>query len=344
MENFNLNFNFNIANQKAGLVGQNQMGQNQVGQNQGALNNINPNNPNSVNNLLNQTLGQIQGQVQGQVQGQLGQNLPMFNNGTEPAVIYQPISFEYMTMEQETLLRYLQNLLKLPESIDKFINQLKTDPKNAEILAKIIQQNLVDVKGLNEFLNKNSTEAIQKLYMTIMSVLKTGSNEISQLKELMSVLNFLQTSTNLNPNSIKEFLLLYLPLDILQFNQMQSMGVEAKNGLSEDKDYDISIMIQTLNFSNILCAIKEEENNLFIKLSANTDFPYEKFAKMVAYMALQLTLNVELEHNEIIKSENDKKHDKQSFNVASKGSIPVNALILAQFIIKTVFKIDKDFT
>ena len=126
------NSNFQIANQKANLV--------------------------KISQDLPQNTQQSTPQTQIPTQ-QTPQNI-------NPSIMYD---FQMAKMDNETMLKYLQNLLKLPNSIDKFVEQLNSkniDPK----IAKILVENLISVKALSEFLNQNSNSAISKL----ISLSKTG--------------------------------------------------------------------------------------------------------------------------------------------------------------------------
>lgn len=312
MENFNLNINIqkqtpNIASKPMGLV------------------NMNPE------------------ETQAQAQTAQNQNTQQ-NQTTLQNVFNQNINFEALVMDKETILKYLQNLLNLPNSIDKFIDELKTNPKNAKLLAQIINENLVNVKALNQFLNESSASAIQKLYEAIAFVLKTGSKDITQLKEALSILTLIQTNTNLNPNSVRDFLLLYLPLNLsIQDFKNDNDFKSKEDNEKESDDFNISIMLQTVNFSNLLCRVVENKNQLFVDISTSNLFPFEKFSKIILEASKELNLNSSIEKQSLISKDNitDKK---QSFSAATKGTLPINVLILSHLIIKTVFKLDNDFS
>ena len=117
------------------------------------FNSINNYNPNIVSN-----------QKAGLVQNSQNQQSPAQNQITQqpqqtptqqinPGLMYD---FQAAKMDNETILKYLQNLMKLPNSIDKFVNQLNSkniDPK----ITSILIQNMISTKALGEFLNQNST-------------------------------------------------------------------------------------------------------------------------------------------------------------------------------------------
>ena len=172
MTNFNpINNNFNIqqniASQKAGIVQQNQ----------------------------NQTTGQ-QNQSQTPIQPIVQQI------SINPNLL---INYEAVKMTNEQVLKYLLNLLEMPSSIDKFISNLN-NAKNQDKIAKLLNENLLNIKALNDFLNQNSTNAINKLLNIISTTLKQGNEDISQLKEMLTRLNSIQQSSLINANTLKKSL------------------------------------------------------------------------------------------------------------------------------------------
>ena len=189
------------------------------------MENINQINNYIPRNVSTQKANLVQNSQQepNQAQPQLSQNLQantMQNQQINPSLMYD---FQMAKMDNETVLKYLQNLLKLPNSIDKFINNLNNKNLDSKITS-ILVENLINTKALGEFLNQNSTQAISKLMQTISESLKSGINDIGQLKEMLSILGSIQNSTNLSSNAIKELLLLYIPLNQPVFNEEINTG------------------------------------------------------------------------------------------------------------------------
>ena len=212
MTNFNpINSNFNIQNnfssQKAGLV------------------------QNSQNQAINQ-FNQNQSQTPAQnLQTSLNPNLL--------------INYEAVKMTNEQVLKYLLNLLEMPSSIDKFISNLN-NAKNQDKIAKLLNENLLNIKALNDFLNQNSTNAINKLLNIISTTLKQGNEDISQLKEMLTILNSIQQSSLINANTLKKFLLLYIPLNIPIFNKQDEIKNQDEQKTKIIKSSILSIMLETI--------------------------------------------------------------------------------------------------
>ena len=308
MTNFNpINSNFNIQNnfssQKAGLV------------------------QNSQNQAINQ-FNQNQSQTPAQnLQTSLNPNLL--------------INYEAVKMTNEQVLKYLLNLLEMPSSIDKFISNLN-NAKNQDKIAKLLNENLLNIKALNDFLNQNSTNAINKLLNIISTTLKQGNEDISQLKEMLTILNSIQQSSLINANTLKEFLLLYIPLNIPIFNKQDEIKNQDEQETKIIKSSILSIMLETINFSNILCSINSNDNQIFLDIYSNNFFPFEKFNKIMVLLTQNGNINVSCDFK-ILKTI-EKENSIQNFKVNSTGNIPLNVLLLAQMTIKAIFKLDNDFS
>ncbi|MBQ8634822.1 hypothetical protein IJX73_02040 [bacterium] len=299
------------------------------------INNINTQNISQtkaglVQNSQNQPIGQQTPQAQPQIQ------TPQQNQTINPSLMFD---FSTIKMDNETALKYLQNLLKLPNSIDKFVNQLNSknvDPK----IAAILVENMISVKALSEFLNQNSTTAISKLLQTISMSLKSGISDVSQLKEILSVLNAIQTNSNLSTNTIKELLLLYIPLNNPVFDKEIDPNDFMEDAEENIKNAKISLLFETINFSNILCTLNESDNNLLIDIYAISDFPKDKFKSIIQALSKEASINPLIEFSE---KQHNKTNEIQNFKILSDGFISSNTLILSHLIIKTIFKLDDDF-
>ncbi len=274
-----------------------------------------------------------------QIQAQ-GQNLPAFQNAQNvPILDYSMLSVEIPKMEYETVLKYLQNMLNLPNSMDKFIGELK-NPDSQFI--KLLVENLISTKALGEFLNTNSKEAILKVLETISTSLKSGIKDVGDLKEILSFLNAIQViSKDPNNNSLKEFLLLYIPLSVPVFEKKLEFSGLSSEAQKEIDDSDLSILFETKNFSNMLIVLNDATSGVLVDIYSNKDFPKEKFYSVLKQSALDASIKILAEFKEI-KTEN-KGEKAQNFSIISSDFITPNVLLIAHIIIKTIIKIDDDF-
>lgn len=287
-----------------------------------------------VQQNINQTPQQNQGGEQNNLL--LNQQRTFLN----PELLFD---FETFKMDNETVTKYLQGILKLPNSLDKFMQEVNNPKLNPKAL-NILVENLVNLKALGELLNDNSKAAIQKLLQTIAQAAKSTGGNTEQLKEILSALSSIQSNTAqaANSNTLKELLLLYIPIDIQAFNK----EVEFKNLSEEEKEKvqscALSIMLETINFSNILCTINENDNSLYIELNANEKFTFDKFKSIVEVLSRESSIKTYIEFKASKKYDNT--NSKQNFKIVSGGFVQTNVLILAHIIIKAIFKIDSDLT
>lgn len=304
---------------------------------------MNFNSINNVNtlNFANQKAGIVNNpseqQGQGSVQNQMPQQQQIIQNQTiNPSLMYD---FQMVKMDSETMLKYLQNLMKLPNSIEKFVNQLSNkniDPK----LASILIENMISTKALSEFLNQNSTQAISKLMQTISQALKSGTSDVSQLKEILSILGAMQNSTNLNSNSIKELLLLYIPLNIPVFDKNIDGEIKNEEESKAIKNSKLSILFETINFTNILITLNEFENDILIDLYSIESFPKNEFTRIINALSKEANISSLIEFKNKQNEENN--NNTQNFKIISDGFISPNTLILAHLVIKTILKLDEN--
>lgn len=296
----------------------------------------------NLNNIANQKAGLVQNNIQNNSQNQPQQMQPQTQNqqiiqqNINPSLMY---NFQLAKMDNETVLKYLQNLLNLPNSIDNFVNQLNSknvDPK----LAKILVENMISTKMLGEFLNQNSTVAISKLMQTISTTLKSGVGDVTQLKEVLSILGAIQNSTTLSQNAIKELLLLYIPLNAPIFDK--NIDGKIKNEEKEiTKNSKLSILFETINFSNLLITINEIENNLFIDLYTPNIFPKREFSRIFKALSKEISIASTIDFKD--KQKADSKNISQNFKIISDGFISPNELITAHIIIQIILKIDNEY-
>ena len=305
------------------------------------MENLNPININ-IRNTSQTTAGMVQNSQNlpsnQQQNMQLQTQTPQQNQVINPSLMYD---FSAVKMDNETVLKYLQNLLKLPNSIEKFVNQLgnkNIDPK----ITSILVENMISTKALSEFLNQNSTEAISKLMQTISTSLKSGVNDVTQLKEILNILGAIQTSTTINTNTLKELLLLYIPLNAPVFDKNMDNKITDVNEKELIKNSKLSILFETVNFSNLLCCLNESDNNLLIDIYATNIFPKNDFEKIIVSLSKEIFLTPLLEFK--IKNQNEQKNNSQNFKILSDNFISSNSLIMSHLIIKTIFKLDNDFS
>ncbi|MBR5304831.1 MAG: hypothetical protein IKU37_08415 [Candidatus Gastranaerophilales bacterium] len=280
---------------------------------------------NNSQNLLQQTQSQIQPQIQQAASLRVEHNF-MYD-------------FFAAKMDNETVLRYLQKLFDFPDSIEKFVNQLNDKNINSK-LVKILVENLVNVKALSELINQNSTEAISRIMQAISSSLKSGI-DAAQLKEVLVFLNAIQANTSHGANALREFLLLYIPLNVPVFDKNLNNETLEEHEAEAIKKSKLSILIETINFSNLLICINEFENNFYVDVFSLKTFLKDEFLRIINVLLKEATIYATFDFKEIKTSHT--AIGVQNFKIVSDGYLSSNMLILAHMLIKGILKIDNEY-
>ncbi len=319
MNNFPFN-NFNLL-QDLALIKANLLAQNATQKN--TPQNQIQNNQQPTSFLQNQTQGNFLRET--------------FLNQNLETILNEASLLEKTRLENEEVLKYLKNAMKMPETIEKLVKEISKEQMNESSIEKFLNS-LLDVKVLNEFLSKSSKQAIDKMLQTITNSIKTGGSDVAQLKEMLAILTTIHHNTITDTNTLKELLLLYIPLNCPVFDDKMEFKKIAQNQEEKIKNSTLSILFETINFSNILCCITSENNDILIELFSINDFPYKEFERIVQIIAKEASLNIRFDFVRINIAPTEKS--KQNFRIVSSAFIPSNVLIVAHLLIKTIFKFD----
>ena len=284
-----------------------------------------------VNNALNNALANIQNGISQQQ--------------TKPLNLIEITSqntamLEQLKMENEVVQKYLQNLLNMPKTFDKFVQEALNGNESYQFL-KIFLQNMLNTKELALLLNQNSKDAMQKMMNVISESLKSTGANMEQMRDILSVLSAIHTSTStLDSNALKELFLLYIPINCQIYKEDGDFSkvIEENGGIISQNA--LTILFQTKSFSNILIALNEDNNVILVELHANEDFPYTKFKTIITEISKQLSVNCICDYVHMKSVEDESK--KQNFKIISNEFISLNILLIAYALIKTVFRIDDD--
>ncbi len=240
-------------------------------------------------------------------------------------------NYENAKMDNEQFLKFLQMVLKLPNSIDELLKNITDKNKNT-----------VDIKALLNILTAKSSNAKESALQIISDIAKTQNGDISQIREVLSVVLTIANNNQNLDTTLKELILLYIPINFEALNKEVNFEVSS---FEEEKinSSSLSIMFETINFSNILCCIKESGNNIFVDLFVNKNFPINKFTVLAKEYRAKTSIPITFDFNIKENKQNNKKEPLQNLKVISSGQISSIVLSLAYYISKTVFKIDSDF-
>jgi len=291
----------------------------------------------------------------------MGQN---FNNQMNLAQSNSPINYTLRpqnplsnanqlmisTVEVEQRANYVKDLLNLPRDFQSLIEQIQGNSANTKAmkeLSKLLIGDKINLSALNALLANSSKEAVQKLMMTIMTVSKMGSNNVSQLKELMGLLSGASATAD-SAQIVKSILMLYLPwLPLSVRNELNldfEIGIKNKTGGEEDGLETITIMIQTANFGNILATLTlNSGGDIDISIIADENFPEkEVLAKLKQEnQKTNLQTTVSIQKQKVSEYKNEKS---QEIEVTNCESVSPKLILAAHSLIKIIIDVDsKEF-
>ncbi len=256
-------------------------------------------------------------------------------------------------MEVEQTSKYVKELLNLPKDVTQVISQMVTNKtmttaQNMQLLL-LMSSGKIDLNQLALLLNDNTKAALQKLVQTLSQAAKMGVTDTAQLKDLINTLGLVSATTTDSASALKNFILLYLPwlpLNAAGENLDFDIDVFDKTGADENTELQsITILIQTMNFSNIKVTLEMTQNGkVEILMNCIESFPREKvltiLKKESENLNIQSGLIVETTKKEISKDEIKRTRAE----ISASSCVSPQLMLMAHAIIKIVFKIDKDFS
>ena len=289
----------------------------------------------NIQNSLNQINQQIQSQ---NANASPAQNF--LNQNIQETLLNNAMLFEKTSLNNQEILKYLQTSMKMPASIDEFLQETVYKQIGESSIEKFLNF-LLDTKVLNELLNKNSKAAADRMILTIANSIKTGGSDVQQLKEMLSVLTSVRHNTTSDTGTLRELLLLYIPLNYLVFDLKNEYNQVIEDEDEKIQNSTLSILFETIQFSNMLCCVTNENNDILIEMYGNDTFPYEEFQRVVHALAKEALLNIRFDYIKINTAAQNST--KQNFQVTSSEFIPSKVLLTAHMLIRMVFKFDDNY-
>ena len=315
------------------------------------MNNFNPSGylTRLVRNIIN---NQIKPQTQLNTAGTFANSLFTNTPKTQQKQTLSP-ELKMTPMEVEQTSKYVKELLDLPKDIAQAVSQMVTNKtmttaQNMQLLL-LISSGKIDLNQLALFLNDNTKVAMQKLVQTLSQASKMGITDTTQLRDLINTLGLVSTSSTDSASALKNFILLYLPwlpLNSAGENLDFDIDVFDKTGADENTELQsITILIQTMSFSNIKVILEMSQNSkVEILMNCIESFPREKvltiLKKESENLNIQSGLIIETTKKEIPKDEVKKTRAE----ISASSCVSPQLMLMAHAVIKIVFKIDKDFS
>ena len=252
------------------------------------------------------------------------------------------------TVEVEQRANYIKDLLNLPRDFQSFINQIQNmNTETAKSFAKILTDGKINLSALTELLAGNSKEAVQKLMMTIMTVSKMGSNNVSGLKELMAMFSVSANSSD-STQTVKNLLMLYLPWLPLSIRNEMNLDFDIDifdkiQGADPDKEENIEtikIMIETANYGNVLAELEMAPNfEVDVYITAIESFPESEVLKRFNEENKKNSIRSNTKIEKTKEPENSQEF-KQNVKISSSNVVSPKLVQSAHSLIKIIIEVD----
>lgn len=252
------------------------------------------------------------------------------------------------TVEVEQRANYIKDLLNLPRDFQSFINQIQNmNTETAKSFAKILTDGKINLSALTELLAGNSKEAVQKLMMTIMTVSKMGSNNVSGLKELMAMFSVNANSSD-STQTVKNLLMLYLPWLPLSIRNEMNLDFDIDifdkiQGADPDKEENIEtikIMIETANYGNVLAELEMAPNfEVDVNITAIESFPESEVLKRFNEENKKNSIRSNTKIEKTKDPENSQEF-KQNVKITSSNFVSPKLVQSAHSLIKIIIEVD----
>lgn len=252
------------------------------------------------------------------------------------------------TVEVEQRANYIKDLLNLPRDFQSFINQIQNmNTETAKSFAKILTDGKINLSALTELLAGNSKEAVQKLMMTIMTVSKMGSNNVSGLKELMAMFSVNANSSD-STQTVKNLLMLYLPWLPLSIRNEMNLDfdidifdkIQGADPNEEENIETIKIMIETANYGNVLAELEMAPNfEVDVYITAIESFPESEVLKRFNEENKKNSIRSNTKIEKTKDPENSQEF-KQNVKITSSNFVSPKLVQSAHSLIKIIIEVD----
>lgn len=237
---------------------------------------------------------------------------------------------------------YLKDLMNLPKEMEEVLVLMQNKTATTEEAVKLLTNN-ISMATLAELIQKSGKEAMNKLVLVMSNAAKQGITDTSQIKDAIKLINAsISVASQDNPNqTLKSFMLLYLPWLPLQEGVDFELEIEGSAGGESGDETSITIMISTKNYGNIkvvLVLLGSNSINIFVNCSEK--FPKEDLLKRIKAESKSHSMQTEVnfEQKEVKQIENSSRQAKIS--MSNLTEVNPFLLLMANAVIRHTIDLD----
>lgn len=240
---------------------------------------------------------------------------------------------------------YLKDLMNLPKNLEEVLVLIQNKTTANEEITKLLSKN-INMTTLAELIQTSGKEAMNKLVLVMSNASKQGINDLSQIKDAIKLINAsIAVAGQDNPSqTLKSFMLLYLPWLPLQEGVDFELEIEGSEGGSDGSECSITILISTINYGNIkVILVLLGGNSMSIVINCCEKFPKEELLKRInaENKSHSIQSNVTFEKIES-KKEEEKGTRQAKISMSDLKEVNPFMLLMANAIIRHTIEIDNE--
>lgn len=267
-----------------------------------------------------------------------GPNLGMAGNFN--SILLTNLKMNDFSKFERTL--YMKDLMNLPKEMEEILVIIQNKTAPTKELAELLNKN-VNISTIAELIQQNGKEAMNKLVLVMANASKQGMNDLSQLKDTIKLINAsVAAASQDNPNqTLKSFMLLYLPWLPLREGVDFELEIEGSEGGDDASETSITILISTINFGNVkVTLLLNGINSIDVFVNCSENFPKEDLLKRIKAETKSHSLqsNVTFEQKELVQDENSTRQAKISMSKLTE--VNPFLLLMANAVIRHTIDLD----
>lgn len=274
---------------------------------------------------------------------------PNFAHGAAPnfslmgnfnSVLLNNLKMNDLSSFERTL--YMKDLMNLPKEMEEILVILQDKTSSTEQLVKLLNKN-VDISTIAELIQQNGKEAMNKLVLVMANASKQGVNDLSQLKDTIKLINAsVAAASKDNPNqTLKSFMLLYLPWLPLQEGVDFELEIENSNEEENNSETSITILISTRNFGNVkVILILNGINSIDVFINCSQNFPKEELLKRINSETKKHSLQSSVTFEEKESKQEDNSLRQAKVSMSNLTEVNPFLLLMANAVIRHTIDLD----
>lgn len=267
------------------------------------------------------------------------------------SLIAQPRALRNIEMNHLASLEralYVKDLMALPKNLSELLQTIQKQVlRNSTGANGSGLLNLgLDLNQIALLLQQNGKEAVNKLIMTMANASKQGITDLSELKNMIKLINAsVATAGENSTQTLKTLMLLYLPWIPLQEGVGFDLEIETSEGASAEDECTLTILISTKNFGNIKATlILDEGISISILINCSEKFPKEELLKRLnaENKTHSIQTNIAFEQSKLNQPDSEESKLQAKVSLSNNSNVNPFLLLTAQALIRITIEIDTE--